>query len=153
MRGRPPRPAPIPATPSWLCPPSRGRPSRVPNAPLRRGQPGRLQDGSDQDDTPLGNKVGRPKSRTPAEEIRGEVEKMSRFIDETQDVLAKVIPWIGIQMCESSLLGFPQLLGGGASGVGVYRLSLPPRHNVEHPCGYREISNTGCEIDQMAWVD
>jgi hypothetical protein len=69
---------------------------------LIRRRLARLQDGSDQDDTPLGNKVGRPKSRTSVELIPEKVEELSQFIHETQDLLAKVMPGIGTQMCESS---------------------------------------------------
>jgi hypothetical protein len=50
---------------------------------LIRRRLARRQDGSDQDDTPLGNKVGRPKSRTPVEMIPEKVEELSQFIDET----------------------------------------------------------------------
>jgi hypothetical protein len=83
MRGRPPKPLPIPTTSSWLCPSSRGQPPRAPTALLIRGRLARLQDSSDQDDTPLGNKTGRPKSRTPVELIPEKVEELSQFIHET----------------------------------------------------------------------
>jgi hypothetical protein len=83
MRGRPPKPVPIPATPPWFCPSSLGRPPRAPTAPLIRGRLVRPQDGSDHDDTPLGNKVGRPKSRTLVKMIPEKVEELSLFIGET----------------------------------------------------------------------
>jgi hypothetical protein len=48
-----------------------------------------LKDGSNQDDTPVSNKGGRPKTRTPAEVIPEKVEELSQFINETQDLPAK----------------------------------------------------------------
>jgi hypothetical protein len=42
-----------------------------------------MKNGSDQDDMPLGNKVGKPKSRTPVEVIPEKVEELSQFIDVT----------------------------------------------------------------------
>jgi hypothetical protein len=87
------------------------------------------------------------KARAEFLKIEGDITFLGRFFFMIPEYIDQ--RWT-IQV---SLLNFPQLSGGGASATVAYRLSLPPRHSVEHPCRYREISNTGCEIYQIEWID
>jgi hypothetical protein len=99
--GRPLEAVLTPSTTSSSCPLSRGRPQKAPTEAPQRGRLARRHDAGGERDEHPDSKARGPKSHVSDEAIPEKVEALRRFINDTSELLEKVVPGISTQICKS----------------------------------------------------